>query len=399
VPRVLVIDDNPQIRDLVETVLEDRGHCVDQAPDGDHGLRALYESNPDLIVLDINMPDRDGWETLERIRELSDVPVLVLTGESGEEPAVRALRGGADDIVTKSFDTDEFTERVEQLLDQPGRGRRRFHAPRHIGPYVLGAPIASGGMGVVYHATDTSRNRPAAVKVLPYDLAEDPTTRERFERECRTALAVSHPNIVPIYAAGEAAGVLYLAMRLIEGPPLLRLIRSTPGGLEPAFVSGVVTQVAAALAAAHAAGVVHRDVKPGNVLLEGSHAYLTDFGLSKLAGASASLTQPGRAVGTAHYLAPEQVRGDKVDERTDVYALGCLAYEALAGEPPFTGDNDISILFAQLNTAALPLSERRPGLAPAVDDAIACALAKDPHDRFPTAPDFAGALAQALGAS
>jgi serine/threonine protein kinase len=404
--RILVIDDNPISRELVESLLAEHGHAVDKAADSREGLKALYESRPDLIVLDINMPERDGWETLERIRELSDVPVLVLTGDSGAEPAVRALRGGADDFVTKSFDTDEFTQRVERLLRNPRRPRPAFPVLERVGPYVIGERLGSGGMGVVFSATHASLGRRAAVKVMPHEMADDPNLRRRFEREWRTAASLHHPNIVPIYDAGEADGVLYLAMQLIDGPDLLTLVRRTPGGLDPQFVARVVEQVAAALGAAHAAGVIHRDVKPGNVLVDGEHCFLTDFGLSKLDDARSSLTQPGRAIGTAHYLAPEQIKGAKVDERTDVYGLGCLAFEALTGAPPFafvaqaddTHATDVTVLFAQLNNEAPRIRSRRPELPEAADGVVARAVAKRAEERYPTPMDLAVALRASLGA-
>jgi len=254
-------------------------------------------------------------------------------------------------------------------------------------------------MGVVYAARHASLDRRAAVKILPQDLAALEITRRRFEREWRTTASLRHPNIVPIYDAGESDGVLYLAMQLIDGPDLAAFIRNAPGGrLELADIVPIVKQVASALGAAHAAGVIHRDVKPGNVLIEGEHCYLTDFGLSKLNAGSSTLTQAGRAIGTAHYLAPEQIKAAKVDERTDVYGLGGLAYEALTGAPPFLGDSDITVLFAQLNTAARPVSERRPGLPEAVDEVVASALAKSPEQRYATPAEFADALERTLDA-
>ena len=194
------------------------------------------------------------------------------------------------------------------------------------------AVAGRGGMGVVYRATELSLGRPVALKLLTPDRARDQEFRERFQRESRMAAAIDHPNVIPVYAAGEYDGFLYLVMRYVGGTDLHKLLREE-GALEAGRAAQLVAQVAAALDAAHAAGLVHRDVKPANVLLADEHAYLSDFGLTRLAGSDTQLTESGRWIGTVEYCSPEQLRGERTDARADVYSLGCVLFAALTGRP------------------------------------------------------------------
>ena len=250
------------------------------------------------------------------------------------------------------------------------------------------AVAGRGGMGVVYRATQLDLDRPVALKVIAPALAGDATFRERFVRESRAAAAIDHPNVIPIYSAGEASGVLYLAMRFVEGPDLRQVVRAA-GRLAPARAALIVAQVAAALDAAHARGLVHRDVKPENVLLGGrDHAYLTDFGLTKRLDSAGGPTRAGGWVGTLGYVAPEQIRGERVDARSDVYALGCLLHFVLTGRGPFTGDGDEAILWAHLSADPPHVSADGAGIPGTFDAVVARALAKDPADRYHSAGDL-----------
>ena len=186
-------------------------------------------------------------------------------------------------------------------------------------------------MGIVYRATQLSLGRPVAVKLIAPDRAGDPGFRERFERESRVAAAIDHPNVIPVYAAGEEGGHLYLVMRYVKGTDLQGLL-ARERRLPAERVAAIAGQVGAALDAAHAVGLVHRDVKPANVLLSGEHAYLADFGLSQVVGTDTRLTSTGQWIGTVDFMAPEQFSGEEVDARADVYALGCVLYNALTGE-------------------------------------------------------------------
>jgi serine/threonine protein kinase/DNA-binding beta-propeller fold protein YncE len=269
--------------------------------------------------------------------------------------------------------------------------------------YRLDEQIGRGGMAVVYRAYDTRLERPVAIKVLTPELAEDEAFRQRFIRESRTAAAVDHPNIIPIFEAGEASGVLFIAMRFVQGPNVQALVETT-GPLPAPRACHIITQVAAALEAAHSHGLVHRDVKPANMLLDSGggadypgHAYLSDFGLSKRALSVSALTSTGQFLGTLDYIAPEQIEARAVDGRTDEYALACSAYTMLTGQPPFVRDESVAVMWAQISAIPPALTTRRPDLPAAVDDVMTKALAKVPMDRYATCPEFAVALRRACG--
>src|SRR5919106_101189 len=252
--------------------------------------------------------------------------------------------------------------------------------------YRVDSLVGRGGMGVVYRATDLSLGRPVALKLIAPELAEDESFRARFLREPRLAASLDHPNVIPIYEAGEHDGQLYLAMRFVEGEDLKSLLERE-GKLAPERALGILGQVAGALDAAHRRALVHRDVKPANVLLDGEgHVYLTDFGITKQVGGES--TDTGRVVGTFDYLAPEQIRGEPVDGRTDTYALGCVLYECLAGEPPFRRGTEAETLWAHMQEQPPPLDGHA-----ALDPVMRKALAKDRDDRYPTCTELIDAAA------
>ena len=241
--------------------------------------------------------------------------------------------------------------------------------------YQIESVVGRGGMGVVYRATDLSLQRPVALKLVAPELAGDELFRRRFLKEPRLAASLDHPNVVPIYEAGEHDGQLYLAMRFVDGSDMRTLLRRE-GGLPAERALDILAQVAGALDAAHRRGLVHRDVKPANVLVdEDGHAYLTDFGVTKQLGGNT--TETGQIVGTLDYVAPEQIRGEDVDARADGYALACVLYECLAGAPPFHRATEAETLWAHMQEPPPPL----PGL-PALDRMMVKALAKDPGDRY-----------------
>jgi streptogramin lyase len=268
--------------------------------------------------------------------------------------------------------------------------------------YRIESVLGRGGMGVVYLAEHLGMGRKVALKVLAADLAEDERFRERFVRESRLAASLEHPNIVPIHEAGEVDGVLYIAMRYVEGTDLRVLLREH-GALEPQRAAAIVSQVASALDAAHERGLVHRDVKPANVLIAkaagsslGEHVYLSDFGLTKRTSSDSGITATGQFVGTLEYAAPEQFEGKSLDARTDVYSLGCLLYECLTGQPPFKRDSDAALMYAHLMEQAPTASSVRPELPKAIDPVISRAMAKQPADRYESAGAFAADIRRAL---
>jgi serine/threonine-protein kinase len=273
-----------------------------------------------------------------------------------------------------------------------------------FGGYRIGSVLGRGGMSVVYLAEHLGMERKIALKVLAPQLSHDERFRERFVRESRIAAGMEHPAIVPIYEAGAAEGLLFIAMRYVPAGDLGVLIRRE-GVLDPERSSWIVGEVASALDAAHARGLVHRDVKPGNVLVvegEGRDGrdlvYLSDFGLTKrLGGGDGGLTQTGQFVGSVDFVAPEQIEGRPLDGRTDVYSLACVLFECLTGRPPFARDDHVATLYAHLRERPPRLTASRPELPIVVDRVLARALAKAASDRYPTCGEFATAVHHSLG--
>ncbi|MDX6586122.1 MAG: hypothetical protein QOI31_595 [Solirubrobacterales bacterium] len=257
-----------------------------------------------------------------------------------------------------------------------------------------------GGFGVVYRARHIALDHVVALKLISSARAGEEAFRERFKSESRIAVSIRHPNVVAVHNAGEEDGLLFVTMDFIEGSDLRGLL-NREGRLQPEETVDVVRQVASALDAAHAKGLVHRDIKPGNVLIgerEGTrHVFLTDFGLSKQMDATSGLTASGAFVGTLDYSAPEQIRGQRLDARTDVYALACVTYELLSGESPFSvHEEQVAKLYAHLQDTPVPLADFTSEVPQELSDVIDRALSKDPDDRHPSAGDFARAAAAAV---
>src|SRR3954469_13488836 len=267
--------------------------------------------------------------------------------------------------------------------------------------YTIEDVAGRGGMGVVYRARQHRPSRLVALKVIAPDLANDPDFRARFERESDTAASIEHPNVIPVYEVNDVDALLFIAMRFVEGTDLRAMIAES-GRLAPELAADPTAHIPQPLDAAHERGLVHRDVKPANVLIAGRpgsyHAYLTDFGLTKNAQAETGMTKTGMFVGTLDYIAPEQLMGGAVDARADVYALGCVLYQALTGEVPYPADSGMAKMYAHGNQPPPVPSTVAPDLPKQFDEVIARAMAKDPNDRYLSAGDL-GRAAKAAAQS
>jgi serine/threonine protein kinase len=268
-----------------------------------------------------------------------------------------------------------------------------------VAGYRVDELISRGGMGVVYRVTNVALNRIYALKVLAPELAEDVQFRERFKRETRIAASLHHPNVVGIHYAGEHDGLLFFVMDYVTGTDLHQVLRRT-GALHPTRAVELLEQCASALDAAHARGLVHRDVKPANILItvkEGEeHAYLTDFGLAKKSNSASALTTTGLVVGTVDYMSPEQITGGHIDARTDIYALGCVFFQMLTGKVPYERDNTVATMFAHAHDPPPPLRGPITESHPTFGPVLAKAMAKEPADRYSSAGDFARDAAAVL---
>jgi serine/threonine-protein kinase len=254
--------------------------------------------------------------------------------------------------------------------------------------------IGRGGMGVVYRGTDLRLDRPVAIKLIATEHATDEAVRRRFEREAQLTAAIDHPNVIPVYAAGEQDGHLYLVMRYVAGTDL-HLLLAERGRLAPAEAARIVNDLSGALDAAHAGGLVHRDIKPANVLLAGKHVYLTDFGITRAVDSGTRFTDSDEWVGTVDYMSPEHLRGGETDARSDVYSLGCLLHTALTGSPPFRRPTAAATILAHIEDRP-PKPSETPGVPRAFDAVLARALAKDPAERYRSAGELGAAAIAAV---
>jgi len=266
-----------------------------------------------------------------------------------------------------------------------------------VAGYVLEKLVGAGGMAAVFRAHDERLGRVVALKLL----AGDEAAKRRFVREARAVAAVDHPHVIPVYEAGEAAGVMFIAMRFVAGDDL-QVIVSREGALRPKRAASFISAVASALDASHAAGLLHRDVKPANMLVDTGrgrpeHVYLSDFGLARGVVSADALTKAGQFFGTPDYVSPEQINGLPAGPRADQYGLACVAYALLGGAPPFKREDPMAVLYAHMYKAPPRLTAARPDLPQAVDRVIARGLAKAPDERFDSCGAFGDALREALG--
>jgi CheY-like chemotaxis protein len=417
---ILVVDDLPANRDLMSRRLERSGFRVLTAGSGAEALDAVRQSSVDMVLLDIMMPGMTGLDvlrTLRATRSSAALPVLMVTAKTDSEDVVEALALGANDYITKPVDFPVALERIKKELRMTKALRTEAAAavePRSPaqavpgsvlgGRYRLDTMIGGGSFGTVYRARHLELNRDVAVKILATSAGTDPEALARFKREGDSACRVQHPNAVAVYdLAVNPGGVAYLVMELLEGRSLEKELEES-GPLGPVRCAEIVVPVCSALSAAHAVGVVHRDIKPSNVFLcrspRGEVTKILDFGIAKLASESAigqSLTIDGSLLGTPAYMAPERFRRGPYGPKSDVYSVGVMLYEMLAGRLPFipsTAD-PLALVAMQAEEDPPPIRTRRADVAPTLEKVVFSALLRNP-DLRPTADQLARRLAHAV---
>jgi CheY-like chemotaxis protein len=423
--RVLIIDDQPEVRRALSAVLRRAGgHQVTEVGDASSAIEELQRGDFELVLSDVHMPGMDGVALLKAIHEQdADLPVLLISGNPDLDTAMKAVQYSALEYLMKPVDNDKLLASVERGLvtrrerlqsrqdlaqyrsgthsKVAGRSHNRHWTGEVLGGrYRLTRLLGQGGMGSVYEATlEDLPNLRVAVKVLHADLAERPDLIARFRREAEMVAAIDHPNIVHMMDFHEAQdGPVFLVMERLEGVTLGQALCDGP--LSARRAAFIAFQVLQALAAAHASGVIHRDLKPDNVFLTSISGLtdivkLLDFGIAKLEvrEGQQKLTDTGVVVGTPPYMAPEHARGLPIDVRADIYAVGCILYEALAGEPPFKAANYNALLLSIVACKPTPLAELCPDLDPELLGVVAKAMAPEASDRYQTATDMAQALA------
>ncbi len=402
--RVLIADDEPIVRDVIGSLLRRAGYEVDTACDGAEALRIAGERPPSLVLSDVRMPGVDGIALTRAITSRGEgIPVILLSGSGDEAAITSGFEAGAADYLVKPWRNGEVLAKVRRYLTAAPAPRPRTETdtlpggiPRTLGKgrFTLGERIGAGGMGAVYAATDGADGHKVAVKVLRPDLAAEDDYVRRFLHEARTLSRVSHPGVPRVHDVGREGEVYFCAMELIEGPTLARRLRDGP--LPPAEVAALGAGLAGILGALHGAGILHRDVKPENVILrpDGTPA-LVDFGLARRRD-DPRLTTEGNVIGTIGYMPPEVILGTAdADERGDLYGLGNTLYAAAAGEPPVPDDEDFLAAYSRAAAAKAPDAREKN---PTVPEPLAVAIALLAHPKRDARPANAASARELLAA-
>jgi CheY-like chemotaxis protein/tRNA A-37 threonylcarbamoyl transferase component Bud32 len=440
--RLLVVDDNPSNRDLLSRRLSLRGYSVEEVSDGLEAIRKVGEDRFDLVILDVMMPGLSGLDVLRKIREkwsIAELPVVMATARDGSDAIVEAFALGANDYVVKPIDFPVVLARIQTQLALKGAQERlraasdpplpllstcpkcalchdqalatcpadgekligRGGVPLLIaGRFRLVRLLGEGGMATVFEAADERLPRAVAVKILKPEYFGEAVIQKRFEQEAEALGRISHPGVVTLFDLGGLKGDgLYLVMELLRGWDLDSVLKAHGPGT-PIQVAHLVRQAGSALGAAHHAGVLHRDIKPGNVFFvsdeTGTRVKLLDFGLAKPLRTAHPLTRAGIIVGTPAYMSPEQIQERVVDERSDVYSLATVAWEALTGKRMIRSRELYEVLSEIVDGPRARLSDQLPGMSRAADAAFASALERDPERRPDRVEPWADAFAAAL---
>ena len=421
-PKILVVDDNADNRDLIRRRLEREGYGVVEAEDGSRALELIRQQPFDLVILDVMMPGLSGIDVLQTLRRRfsgAELPVIMATAKNQSEDIVEALDHGANDYVTKPLDFPVVLARVQAHLrtreasqdqvvdaDEPTWNEV---APGKVlgGKYHLESELGSGNFGTVYRATHLGLEEPVAVKVLQTAVDQSSDALMRFQQEGISAFRVKHPNAVTVMDFHvNRKGLAYLVMELLAGHPLDVEIAQR-GRFSVERAAEIVVPLCEVLAEAHGLGIIHRDIKPANIYLHrnrhGEVVKVLDFGIAKLVGESAvdeHLTLDEGILGTPAYMAPERLRNEPYDGRADVYSVGVLLYQMLAGRQPFTAERNeaIAVAMAHLTQDPEPLRKRVPDIPQSVEEVVMATLTKEPAER-PHAAQLAASLRQAAGLS
>jgi len=384
---VLIVDDEPFIRKTVKEILSDEGYTVEEAGDSRACLDWLSRKKFDVVLMDIQMPGESGLDTFRRMaRDKYQADTVMISGHGTIETAVEAIKIGAHDFLEKPFSSAKLKSVVRSVIEKRDKMKAVDEIKsegRSLGPYLLGDKIAEGGTAAVYRAHQRNLDRTLAVKVLHAHMTGEPTFTQRFEMEAKTTALLSHPNIVQVFDFGLQDGLHYLAMEYVDGPSLKDFLKEEKRlPLHIAVATGI--KVCMALEHAHAHGVVHRDIKPGNILIaKGGAVKLVDFGISRcLASSAAELTQADQIIGTPLYMSPEQIEGGKVGPEADIFALGTLLYLITTLRFPFTGSNMGAILKAITDCAYVPPKSINREISEGLNAAIIQCLQKKLSKRF-----------------
>lgn len=375
-PRLLVVDDEANIRRLLERNLSPHGYRIREAESAVQALALLDSNSFDMLLLDVTMPEMNGFELLTTLRKRfapATLPILMLTALDKSTDVITALRLGANDYLTKPIDFDLLLRRMRvHLAIKLGRGQM-------LGGYRIVDRLGEGGMGTVLSAVDVQTGDAVAIKVLPRAFTADDDSIMRFLREARLAANLSHPNLVRVLGSGKADETYFMIMERAAGHDLATLIDSGPLALREAL--SIARQIALGLTAVHAGGIIHRDVKPENIIVDvRGVARLTDFGIARENTRDSRLTDPGRWFGSVPYASPEQLRGED-DYRSDLYGLGCTLFAMLTGRDPFNGQEPLVTLLKSKTKKPPRVRDFAPGVPQAVCNFVARLMAPRPGRR------------------